>query len=348
MVTLAEIAQRAGVSTIIASRVLNGGVVYKRMKSIACAEKIRGLADEMGYRPNVAAQSIRSGRLGMIGLLLSSQSFRSLLPPEILNGILSVIAGRDLHLLFGHVSDQQLSGARKLPKMLSARTCDGLLINYNADIPERLEELAAHARIPTVWMNSKHACNCIFPDDLGASKTLVKNLIAAGHTRIAYADYQIPNTRRAMHYSNAERFGGYEQTMLKHGLTPRRVDTDYIMDRNSRVSHSATWLVRKDAPTAVICYSHHTAEAISNASWRLCENSQIKKRTAIFAFDAFCPDDEPYDWSVVEIPMNQMGLEATKLLLSLIKNPLQKAKPIALPFKQPVVKSHRINANGHE
>jgi DNA-binding LacI/PurR family transcriptional regulator len=233
--------------------------------------------------------------------------------------------------------EQVGDGQPKPPLLLGARTCDGLLIHYNAEIPARLEELAACARVPTVWMNSKHAHNCVYPDDFGAAQSLVTRLIAAGHRHIAYADYTRANNCPSPHYSNADRFGGYERALRRHGLAPRRLDTDHFMERPERVAHSAAWLARRDAPTAVLCYTRQTAESIAHAMRLAGGNGRRGKRVEVFAFDAFCGDDGPYEWTALEIPMNRMGCEATRLLLALMDDPLKKAPPLALPFTLPPV-----------
>ena len=335
MVTLAEIAKKAGVSTIVVSRILNGGKVYRQKKAVARAEKIRNLAAEMGYRPNLAAQSIRSGKTGNIGLLMSVQSSRSLLPSALLEGILSLTSKADLNLVLGHVSDNQLHGKDPLPKMLSTQTCDGLLVNYNADIPVELEELINNAAIPAVWMNSRHEHNCVYPDDRKAAWTLVRRLVKSGHSRIAYADYQISNTKIASHYSNAERFAGYAAAMIKAGLEPRRVDTAEELEHDGQLRHTAAWLTARDAPTAVVCYSHFTANVIVYAASRFLRKDVQKP--LVFAFDSFGKRDLPLEWTQVTIPMQRMGEEAVHLLVSLLKNPETKNAPIALPFEQPEI-----------
>ena len=62
MVTLKDIAERAGVSMMTVSRVMNGkeGKVSEKT-----AERIRTLADEMGYIPNSSARSL-AGRSSQI------------------------------------------------------------------------------------------------------------------------------------------------------------------------------------------------------------------------------------------------------------------------------------------
>lgn len=64
---LREIAARLGVDASTVSRALRGdGRVAP-----ATAERIRDVARELGYRPNVAAQALRGGRTGRVAVVLS-------------------------------------------------------------------------------------------------------------------------------------------------------------------------------------------------------------------------------------------------------------------------------------
>lgn len=67
MVTLKDIADRAGVSSMTVSRVING-----KTKSVSAgtAERIRQIADEMGYVPNSSARSLASHSSRLIAALL--------------------------------------------------------------------------------------------------------------------------------------------------------------------------------------------------------------------------------------------------------------------------------------
>lgn len=65
-VTIAAVAERAGVSTSAVSHVFNG----RPNVSLATAERIRRAADELNWRPNVASRKI-SGRGGSLGLVVA-------------------------------------------------------------------------------------------------------------------------------------------------------------------------------------------------------------------------------------------------------------------------------------
>ena len=69
-VTLRQVAERAGVSVATASYVLSGAVREGARYSEETAQRIREAAVEMQYRPNRMARSVRTGRTGVIQLVL--------------------------------------------------------------------------------------------------------------------------------------------------------------------------------------------------------------------------------------------------------------------------------------
>src|SRR5438094_10049508 len=66
-VTLADVAQRAGLSTTAASRVLNGREGTRL--SDDARKRVLAAAKELGYRPNPAARSLRLNKTATIALI---------------------------------------------------------------------------------------------------------------------------------------------------------------------------------------------------------------------------------------------------------------------------------------
>ena len=66
-VTSAEVARLAGVSQSAVSRVFTPGASV----SAKTMEKVRAAAEELGYRPNVLARSLITGRTRIIGLVVA-------------------------------------------------------------------------------------------------------------------------------------------------------------------------------------------------------------------------------------------------------------------------------------
>ena len=63
--TIAEIAQRAGVSKAAVSRYLNNGYISSEKR-----EAIRRVIEETGYIPSQQAQTLRTGKSRMIGVIV--------------------------------------------------------------------------------------------------------------------------------------------------------------------------------------------------------------------------------------------------------------------------------------
>jgi DNA-binding LacI/PurR family transcriptional regulator len=71
-VTLADVAERAGVSAATASFVLSGRAGTRSSGSPETKRKVRAAAEELGYIPNRNARSLRTGRSGGIVLALGT------------------------------------------------------------------------------------------------------------------------------------------------------------------------------------------------------------------------------------------------------------------------------------
>ena len=67
--TLSDVAARSGMSKAAVSMILNDRPGSRL--SAEAAARVRAAADELGYRPNPAAQSLRLGRTGTIGFISS-------------------------------------------------------------------------------------------------------------------------------------------------------------------------------------------------------------------------------------------------------------------------------------
>ena len=62
---ISEIAKMAGVSSAAVSRYFNNGYISDEKK-----ERIRKVVEETGYRPSVQAQTLRTKKTKMIGVIL--------------------------------------------------------------------------------------------------------------------------------------------------------------------------------------------------------------------------------------------------------------------------------------
>jgi len=220
-ITMEQIARQANVSRMTVSNVLSGRYKAKRPTAVDRAERIRRIAREMGYRPNAAARAVRSGRFGMIALLLATRRVHSMLPEGLLNGVYAALSESELRLEVAALPDEQFASEQRMPTVLRELAADGMLIDYTGPVPQRTLELIEAHRVPAIWLNVKRPTDCVHPDDYGAGCKATRRLLDLGHQRIGYMDFWHQQSAADSHYSTIDRCRGYEQVMVEAGLTPR-------------------------------------------------------------------------------------------------------------------------------
>jgi len=143
IITLKHIAELAGVSPTTASRVLNGS---DRIPRRDIAERVRRVAEELGYIPNAQAQSLARAKTGLLGIVVH----------DIADPYFSMIA-RGIQMASENHSKVTLlastartpSGECKAVEMLAARRADAIILvgsrregnEYNRDNVRLLDSL---------------------------------------------------------------------------------------------------------------------------------------------------------------------------------------------------------------
>lgn len=121
--TINDIANAAGVSKTTVSRYLNGR--YDLM-SAETKKRIESIVEMTGYRPNAAAQNLKSRRTKMIGVTIADMF--SPFSSALVLGISNVLENEGYQPLFVNCSDS-LDKEKELISSLLARGVDGLLVN---------------------------------------------------------------------------------------------------------------------------------------------------------------------------------------------------------------------------
>ena len=93
--TISDIARMAGVSSAAVSRYLNGGPLSEQ-KRVAIHEVI----EKTGYRPDMAAQTLRTGKVNQVGVITPSISSYSV--GQITAGIVSELDKHRYLMLLGN------------------------------------------------------------------------------------------------------------------------------------------------------------------------------------------------------------------------------------------------------
>ena len=213
--TLEEVAARAGVSKMTASRALRGA----RDVSAASIEKVKVAAEQLGYVGNQLALSLSSRRTNLIGVVIPSMS--NIVFPEVLGGIISGLEGSGLQPVFG-VSDYDLDKERDIIRnMLSWKPA--ALIITGLDQPEETRKLLRQSDIPVIQIMDLDGEPIDFVVGLShtqAGSDMAEAILASGRKRIGYIGSAVDRDRRAI-----KRRAGFEAALQDNGLTFVSVET---------------------------------------------------------------------------------------------------------------------------
>lgn len=121
--TITDIANAAGVSKTTVSRYLNG---QYHLMSEKTKKRIESIVEMTGYRPNAAAQHLKSRRTKMIGVIIAD--IFSPFSSALIIGISNVLENEGYQPLFVNCGDC-LEKEKELISSLLARGVDGLLVN---------------------------------------------------------------------------------------------------------------------------------------------------------------------------------------------------------------------------
>jgi LacI family transcriptional regulator len=218
-VTIDDIANRAAVSKSTVSRVLSGSAVVAQPKRTAVLKAI----EELGYRPNIFAQSLASGRSFTIGVL--TQNIGSPFYDAILAGIHEGFGGSNYSPI---VADGRwhLTTERTALQTLLDRRVDGLIV-IGGSMPEA-ELLGIGDQMPFVVVARSMpnlGSRCIYLDNFAAAYEATMYLIEHGHRQIAHI------TGTLSQYDARRRREGYLQALSDADIKP---DPDLLVEGNFR------------------------------------------------------------------------------------------------------------------
>jgi LacI family transcriptional regulator len=179
---LADVADAAGTSKPIASRVLNADPTLS--VSDALRERVLRAARELGYRPHAAARGLRRAETGGLGMLVPP-----LVNPvyvQLVRGAFRRAAERGFTVLLAEDFEQQEAGELFARLVLEGRI-DGLLVGSLR--PEHpLLGLLAERPVPHVFVNRAlpGSGRNVVMDDERSVRLALEHLAGLGHRRVVH------------------------------------------------------------------------------------------------------------------------------------------------------------------
>lgn len=175
---IAEIAKMAGVSSAAVSRYFNNGYISEEKR-----EAIRKVVEETGYRPSIQAQTLRTKKTRMIGVIVPKVASASI--GRVVEGILSVSNESGYRMLLAVTQNDP----QKELEYLSAfqdKQVDGVILAATVLTPEH-RRMLKNSAVPVVIVGQYLAGQCaVYHDDYHGTYDLTKMLLEKGRKKLGY------------------------------------------------------------------------------------------------------------------------------------------------------------------
>jgi DNA-binding LacI/PurR family transcriptional regulator len=324
-VTAKDIARQVGLSQPTVSRILSDAPGYR--VSSQTRERVLSVAQEMGYRPNALARSLRSQRTHVVGLYTGYGyvDARNAFLAGMIGGLQRAADAYQMDLLL-HGTFRANSTEALYSAMVDGRI-DGLFVHTYAEDPlvERLRE----SGLPTVAIaDTIPGIPSVVCDNAGGMRQLVDYLWGKGHRRIGFI-------RPGRWFTSVEvRRAAFEAVVREYGaegnhcpvLTIELEDAEPVLE----------WLAAMtDPPTALCCWNDLTALRLLEACRR--RGVRVPEDLAVCGFDGLI---EPWisgrSLFTVGAPWDEITAEAMRLLIQWIERGISEGIPelVCLPVQR--------------
>ena len=308
-VTSLDVARKAGVSQSAVSRVLTpGGSASKKT-----AEKVRSAVDELGYRPNILARSLITGKSNIIGLVVAYLNNRFY--PEVLEKLSNRLQKEGYHVLIFIANNTKDDISNVIEGILEYQV-DGIVaasVAMSSDLAARCQA----AGVPIVLFNRSQTDDelpSVTSNNYLGGRTAAKYLLELHHKKIGYiAGWEGASTQ-------VEREDGFNSMILEQNLivTHREVG-NFEIDQAKEAAKKMFGI--SDHPTAVFVASDHMAFAVMDVL-RSDIRLRIPQDVSVIGFDdVSLASYSAYDLTTIRQPITQMVDSTVDILLNQIEQP---------------------------
>lgn len=310
LVTLKDIAERAGVNISTVSRALN----HRSDIAEETRKMIESIAKELNYRPNLTAQALMGKSTKLIGVLVPEVESNYFV--KIVNYLEEFlrIQGYSMIMVISHF-DYNLEV--EVLELFENRNVDGILVacSLSDEITKQIDYLKKK-HIPVVLIEAlNHLPNYdyVMIDDTYGMMLAVEHLMNQGHTKIGFISDNM----------NADiRYPMYRKAMSNNGL---KVNEKFVYKRPERFEEGGYLAAKEmlnceERPTAIIAGYDSIAIGVMRAIWEA--GYRIPEDFAIVGNDnireaAYLPKG----LSTISPPVQEMAKMVVNLLIEKIENP---------------------------
>jgi len=300
MISIREVAKRAGVSPATVSRVINGTANVDPIKK----EIVLSVIEETGFKPNELARALFKKSSKIIGVIV----------PNIENAFFSELARAIEEEAYQNnyrilLCNSQNNTEKELLNIqtLSQLKADGIIIMTNS---EDLASKIGSCNIPFVILDRKieglDEIAFIEADHYKGGRMAMEHLIRCGCKNIVCM-------RGPQKFSSGQlRFQGYRDVCREHGLQEQWLDCDYDYEEGLRVAK----LLLAEYPDVDGILACNDMVAIATYKVLLNKGLRVPEDVQLMGFDnirfsrLFAPE-----FSTIIQPIREMGTMATQVIV---------------------------------
>jgi len=310
--TLADVAERAGVSRQTVSNALNNPDLLRP----DTLERVRRAIDAMGYSPNRAARNLRTRTSSLIGLRFSpaQEGTANAAIDRFVHSLVEASEEAGYHVLLFPGDDGD--PVRGYDNLLRSTAVDAFVVTDtylgNPQAAWLTEHRAPFVAFGRPW-DDPDATHCwVDVDGAAGTRCATEHLVEQGHRRIAWigwrSDSPIGEDRRA----------GYAATLRAHDL-PTTGLTARVEDSVEAGARAAAQLLDGAGPTAFVCASDTLAMGVLHTLWirQLAPGTDV----GVVGFDdSQVAQVFPTGLTSVRQPLEDVAVEVVRALEALLAN----------------------------
>ena len=274
-VSVRDVADHAGVSVKTVSNVVNG---YVHVSS-GMRERVQASLEELGYRANLSARSLRQGRSGVIALAVPALDMPYF--AELARCVVNEAEQLGCTVLVDQ-TDGDRDRERAVASGVRSHLIDGLILSPVAMDYAELSKVRDDT--PMVLLGEKiggPSVDHVTYDNVLAARTATEHLLALGRTRVAAIGYQagveglsgVPAVRRS----------GYEAALSAAGLAVDPALTREVSHYRRADGAQAMASLLDELPDAVFCFND--LMALGALRTLACRGVRVPEDVAVIGLD---------------------------------------------------------------
>ena len=335
--TISIVSERAGVSKTTISRYLNGKYEHMSEKTKL---RIKDIIEELDYRPNIIARSLKSKKTGLIGVIVSD-----ITNPVTINLVKGIIdhCTKEGYQVVTASSDEKTTKEKEYILSMVDRQVEGLIVNIvdfnDYDLLKSLTSKGVKIVLADRTISAPFL-DMVTTDNYTMTRTAIRALYNKGFGIVGLfsSDLLKSNVRLA-------RYNAFLDESLEHVQNPYKLVHLFREDNINeykRALEDFSTLTKQHQKPAIFASTPMALLNLLSASQEL--NIRIPEDLGICGYDNL-------HWtqlvnggiSVVEQPFYDVGIESAKILIGRLREDLSDSTPVYVELKSQLIYRNSTN-----